>query len=63
MINKQTRAVSFLGRGRVFTVNMIGNKVLLAFAIAGTLGLSIECSCTAVFAFLGGAAVGLRMLA
>jgi hypothetical protein len=30
-------AVSFLGLGRVFTANMTGNVVLLAFAVAGTL--------------------------
>jgi uncharacterized membrane protein YoaK (UPF0700 family) len=34
-------AVSFLALGRVFTANMTGNVVLLAFAIAGTEGLSI----------------------
>jgi uncharacterized membrane protein YoaK (UPF0700 family) len=34
-------AVSFLTLGRVFTANMTGNVVLLAFAIAGTEGLSI----------------------
>src|SRR5438094_4351939 len=31
-------AVSFLGLGHVFTANMTGNVVLLAFAVAGTPG-------------------------
>jgi len=34
-------AVSFLGLGHVFTANMTGNVVLLAFAVAGTPGLSM----------------------
>jgi len=63
MIDKRTRAVSFLGLGLVFTVNMIGNKVLLGFTIAGTPGVSIKHCCTAMFIFPGGAAVGARMLA
>jgi hypothetical protein len=33
-------AVAFLGLGRVFTANMTGNVVFLAFAIAGAQGLS-----------------------
>jgi uncharacterized membrane protein YoaK (UPF0700 family) len=54
-------AVSFLALGRVFTANMTGNIVLLGFAVAGTPGLSIKRSCTALFAFLGGASIGGRM--
>ena len=34
-------AVSYLALGHVFTANMTGNVVFLAFAIAGAPGLSI----------------------
>jgi uncharacterized membrane protein YoaK (UPF0700 family) len=54
-------AVSFLALGRVFTANMTGNVVLLAFAIAGTEGLSIPRSVTALVAFVLGALIGGRM--
>jgi uncharacterized membrane protein YoaK (UPF0700 family) len=40
-------AVSFLSPGRVFTANMTGNVVILAFATAGVPGLSIARSLTA----------------
>jgi uncharacterized membrane protein YoaK (UPF0700 family) len=53
--------VSFLALGRVFTANMTGNIVLLGFAVAATPGVSIKRSCTAMFAFLGGASIGGRM--
>jgi hypothetical protein len=48
-------AVTFLSLGRVFTANMTGNIVLLAFATAHGSGLSIARSLTAVLAFLVGA--------
>src|SRR5437899_5747786 len=54
-------AVSFLGLGRVFTANMTGNVVFLAFAVAGAPTLSIPGSTTALAAFLAGAVVGGRM--
>ena len=54
-------AVSFLGLGRVFTANMTGNVVFLAFAVAGAPGLSIARSLTSLVAFLIGAAVGGRV--
>src|ERR1700745_2826362 len=56
-------AVSFLSLGRVFTANMTGNVVLLAFAIARVAGLSIARSLTALLAFLVGAILGGRAMA
>ncbi len=56
-------AVSFLALGRVFTANMTGNVVLLAFAVAGAEGLSIPRSVTALVAFVLGAVIGGRMAA
>src|SRR5258706_885933 len=56
-------AVSYLSLGRVFTANMTGNIVLLAFATAHVSGLSIARSLTALLAFLVGAALGGRVMA
>jgi uncharacterized membrane protein YoaK (UPF0700 family) len=56
-------AVSFLALGRVFTANMTGNIVLLAFATAHVSGLSIARSLTALLAFLVGAILGGRVMA
>jgi uncharacterized membrane protein YoaK (UPF0700 family) len=56
-------AVSFLSLGRVFTANMTGNVVLLAFATARVPGLSITRSLTAVVSFLSGAVIGGRIMA
>src|SRR2546423_14646474 len=56
-------AVSFLALGRVFTANMTGNIVLLAFATAHVSGLSIARSSTALLAFLVGAVLGGRGMA
>jgi uncharacterized membrane protein YoaK (UPF0700 family) len=56
-------AVSFLSLGRVFTANMTGNVVLLAFATASVPGLSIARSLTALLTFLIGAIVGGRVMA
>src|ERR1700722_9084722 len=56
-------AVSFLSLGHVFTANMTGNIVLLAFAIARASGLSIARSLTALSAFLVGAILGGRVMA
>jgi uncharacterized membrane protein YoaK (UPF0700 family) len=55
-------AVSFLSLGRVFTANMTGNIVLLAFATAHVSGLSIARSLTALLAFLLGALLGGRVM-
>lgn len=54
-------AVSYLGLGHVFTANMTGNVVLLAFALAGVHGLSVTRSVTALVAFFAGAVLGGRM--
>ena len=56
-------AVSFLSLGRVFTANMTGNIVLLAFATARVPGLSVARSSTALLAFLVGAVLGGRIMA
>ena len=56
-------AVSFLSLGRVFTANMTGNIVLLAFATAHVSGLSIARSSTALLAFLVGTVLGGRVMA
>jgi uncharacterized membrane protein YoaK (UPF0700 family) len=56
-------AVSFLSLGRVFTANMTGNIVLLAFATARVSGLSIARSLTTLLALLVGAILGGRVMA
>jgi len=56
-------AVSFLSLGRVFTANMTGNVVMLAFATARVPGLSIMRSLTALLSFLVGALFGGRIMA
>jgi uncharacterized membrane protein YoaK (UPF0700 family) len=49
-------AVSYLGLGHVFTANMTGNVVFLAFALGG--GLSATRSVTALFVFAFGSFLG-----
>jgi uncharacterized membrane protein YoaK (UPF0700 family) len=56
-------AVSFLSLGRVFTANMTGNIVFLAFATAHVSGLSVALSSTALLSFLMGAILGGRVMA
>jgi uncharacterized membrane protein YoaK (UPF0700 family) len=56
-------AVSYLSLGRVFTANMTGNMVILAFATARVSGLSIARSSTALLSFLVGAILGGRIMA
>ena len=55
-------AVSYLALG-VFTANMTGNVVLLAFAVAGAPGLSAPRSTTALVGFCIGAVLGGRIAA
>lgn len=55
-------AVGYLGLDRVFTANMTGNVVILAMAITGANGLPVIGPLVALFAFLGGAAIGGRVL-
>jgi uncharacterized membrane protein YoaK (UPF0700 family) len=54
-------AVSFLALGHVFTANMTGNVVFMAFAAAGAPGLSLARSALALVAFLAGATIGGRL--
>jgi len=54
-------AISYLALGHVFTANMTGNVVFLAFAVAGAPGLSLTRSLTALVAFLVGALIGGRV--
>jgi uncharacterized membrane protein YoaK (UPF0700 family) len=56
-------AISYLALGHVFTANMTGNVVFLAFAVAGAPGLSITRSLTALVSFLIGALIGGRAAA
>src|SRR5881409_2483276 len=56
-------AISYLALGHVFTANMTGNVVFLAFAVAGAPGLSIPRSAVSLGAFLAGALVGGRLAA
>jgi uncharacterized membrane protein YoaK (UPF0700 family) len=51
-------AACYLGLGRVFTANMTGNVVLLAFGAAGTQGLPILGPTVSLVVFLVGAAAG-----
>src|SRR3989441_6644598 len=51
-------AVSFLALGQIFTANMTGNVVFLAFAAVGTPGISVARCITSLAAFLSGAAIG-----
>ena len=53
-------AISYLALGHVFTANMTGNVVFVAFAVAGVPGLSLTRSLTALVAFLIGALIGGR---
>jgi len=54
-------AISYLALGHVFTANMTGNVVFLAFAVAGVPGLSLARSLTALIAFLIGSLIGGRL--
>ena len=56
-------AVSFLSLGHVFTANMTGSIVFLAFATAHVSGLSVAHSLTALLGFLVGAILGGRVMA
>jgi uncharacterized membrane protein YoaK (UPF0700 family) len=54
-------AACYLGLGRVFTANMTGNVVLLAFGAAGTQGLPVLGPTVSLTVFLVGAAGGGRL--
>lgn len=55
-------AVSYLGLGHVFTANMTGNVVLLAFGVAGSGGLPVVAPTVSLAAFLLGSAAGGRLV-
>jgi uncharacterized membrane protein YoaK (UPF0700 family) len=56
-------AVSFLSLGHVFTANMTGNIVLLAFASVGVPQVSLARSIAALLGFIAGATLGGRIMA
>lgn len=58
MVTGPVDAVSFLALGHVFTANMTGNVVFLAFALAGVPSLSVPRSLSSLCAFLAGAVLG-----
>ncbi len=55
MVSGLVDAVCYLGLGRVFTANMTGNVVVLAFAAAGAPGFSVTATLTSLALFLVGA--------
>ena len=54
-------AACYLGLGRVFTANMTGNVVLLAFGAAGAQGLPVLAPTVSLVVFLAGATAGGRL--
>lgn len=56
-------AVSYLALGHVFTANMTGNVVFLAFALAGAPGVSVPRCSTALGGFFVGALLGGGLIA
>jgi uncharacterized membrane protein YoaK (UPF0700 family) len=54
-------AACYLGLGRVFTANMTGNVVLLAFGATGAQGLPVLAPTVSLVVFLVGATVGGRL--
>ncbi|GAA0904548.1 YoaK family protein [Streptomyces thermoalcalitolerans] len=54
-------AVSFLGLNHVFTANMTGNVLVLAFAAAGAVYFSVPHTVTSLACFLAGAVIGGRV--
>ncbi|WP_197025839.1 YoaK family protein [Nocardioides sp. URHA0020] len=55
-------AVGYLGLDKVFTGNMTGNVVILGMALVGADGLPIVGPVLALLGFMGGAALGGRLL-
>ena len=54
-------AACYLGLGRVFTANMTGNVVLLAFGATGAQGLPVLAPTVSLVVFLAGATAGGRL--
>jgi uncharacterized membrane protein YoaK (UPF0700 family) len=61
VVSGMVDAVSFLGLGHVFTANMTGNVVLVAFGLAGAPGFSVAASACALGFFVVGAIAGGRI--
>lgn len=55
-------AVGYLGLDRVFTANMTGNVVILGMGLVGAEDLPVLGPAVALFCFMGGAALGGRVL-
>jgi uncharacterized membrane protein YoaK (UPF0700 family) len=55
-------AVCYLSLGKVFTANMTGNILILAFATVRVSGLSVARCSTALIAFVAGATLGGRIM-
>jgi uncharacterized membrane protein YoaK (UPF0700 family) len=61
MVTGLVDAACYLGLGRVFTANMTGNVVLLAFGAAGAQGLPVLAPTVSLLVFLAGATAGGRL--
>jgi len=61
MVTGLVDAACYLGLGRVFTANMTGNVVLLAFGAAGAQGLPVLAPTVSLLVFLVGATAGGRL--
>ncbi|MEV6057652.1 YoaK family protein [Streptomyces sp. NPDC052107] len=61
MVTGLVDAISYLGLGHVFTANMTGNVVIIAFALVGAPGFSLPASVISLAAFVVGAVAAGRM--
>jgi uncharacterized protein DUF1275 len=61
LVTGLVEAACYLGLGRVFTANMTGNVVLLAFGAAGAQGLPVLAPTVSLVVFLAGATAGGRL--
>ena len=61
LVTGRVDAACYLGLGRVFTANMTGNVVLLAFGAAGAQGLPVLAPTVSLLVFLVGATGGGRL--
>jgi uncharacterized membrane protein YoaK (UPF0700 family) len=61
MVTGLVDAISYLGLGHVFTANMTGNVVIIAFALVGAAGFSLPASVLSLAAFIVGAVAAGRL--
>jgi uncharacterized membrane protein YoaK (UPF0700 family) len=61
LVTRLVDAACYLGLGRVFTANMTGNVVLLAFGATGAQGLPVLAPTVSLVVFLVGATAGGRL--